>query len=194
MILSCGALLPLLACACTFAKATLHFAQVAVQRSLSDSLWPHAISKIPNKRRHRSRLKCDRVGLAFAATPPPPCANCTTQGIYKALLEALCRLQLLPPNLRALIAGGIAGRLVWAKYTAVNYQIVLYLLSRVGVAGAAALAARLAPRGLRVPPFERVYPHLATAVWAVVMHMFEGDAAALHPSLSSSMEFIYHQG
>jgi hypothetical protein len=177
-----------------------------------------------------------------------------SQGAYKALLELLTRLRLLPPGARAFVAGGAAARLVWARYSPVNYQIVLYLLSRVLVAGAARAAARLCAtrsggglggsgdgssgaggggasggggggagggigcggagsgggasgggggggckggvcNALAAPPaFERVYPYLATAVWAVVMHLFEADADALHPSLSSSMKFIYQNG
>ena len=38
---------------------------------------------------------------------------------------------------------------------------------------------------------QRVYPFLATGCWAVVMHLFEHDRSVLHPSLTSSMEFIY---
>mmetsp|Transcript_4244 Transcript_4244/g.6465 ORF Transcript_4244/g.6465 Transcript_4244/m.6465 type:complete len:90 (+) Transcript_4244:173-442(+) len=53
------------------------------------------------------------------------------QGIYKLLMETMDYFNLLPSNMRALIAGGIAGRYVWARFSAVNYQIVLYLLSRV---------------------------------------------------------------
>eukprot|EP00611_Tribonema_gayanum_P032608 TRINITY_DN9837_c0_g1_i1.p1 TRINITY_DN9837_c0_g1~~TRINITY_DN9837_c0_g1_i1.p1 ORF type:complete len:231 (-),score=87.41 TRINITY_DN9837_c0_g1_i1:128-820(-) len=112
-------------------------------------------------------------------------------GIYKGLMELMERCDVLPPNLRALVAGGAAGRLVWARYTAVNYQIVLYLMSRVVVGGAMRLSRGL-PAPLRRCSFEGVYPYLATACWAVVMHLFENDADVLHPSLGSSMEFIYH--
>jgi hypothetical protein len=62
-------------------------------------------------------------------------------------MELMTRLNILPANARSFVAGGVAGRLIFARYSAVNYQIVLYLLSRVAVG----LVTRASRRG--VTPF-----------------------------------------
>lgn len=90
----------------------------------------------------------------------------------------------------ALAAGAVAARLVWAGYSHLGYNLLLYLLSRLAV-GAARHAAK---RG--VPPFAAfkfgdVYPALAVATWAATMYLYESDPGALHPSLVSSMNEIY---
>eukprot|EP00953_Heterococcus_sp_UTEX-ZZ885_P010852 6312-Heterococcus_DN1.PRE.3 len=110
--------------------------------------------------------------------------------IYKGLMEVMTRLNILPANARSFVAGGVAGRLIFARYSAVNYQIVLYLLSRVAVG----IVTRASRRGIKPfcsCRFKAVYPHLATFCWALVMHLFEHDQAVLHPSLTASMQFIY---
>lgn len=94
-------------------------------------------------------------------------------------------------GLDALLAGGLGGYLVWGHNTRVNYQIVLYLLSRVVVG----VAMRLAQQGY--PPFSRfkfesTYPWLAASVWALVMWLFETRPDVVHPSLRHSMDFLYH--
>mmetsp|Transcript_34957 Transcript_34957/g.104279 ORF Transcript_34957/g.104279 Transcript_34957/m.104279 type:complete len:130 (-) Transcript_34957:112-501(-) len=82
--------------------------------------------------------------------------------------------------------------MVWGRYSSVNYQIVLYLLSRI-IIGAASLA-----RERGVPPFcweglhfKRSYRLGAAAVWGVVMLLFEESPHVLHPSLKRSMDEIY---
>jgi len=87
----------------------------------------------------------------------------------------------------ALLAGAVGGYLVWGRYSSVNYQIVLYVTSRV--------LASLCKRHLHVRLPESVrqrgYPLAAATVWALVMLLFEEDPDVLHPSLRSSMEEIY---
>eukprot|EP00291_Cryptomonas_curvata_P006367 CAMPEP_0172190362 /NCGR_PEP_ID=MMETSP1050-20130122/23073_1 /TAXON_ID=233186 /ORGANISM="Cryptomonas curvata, Strain CCAP979/52" /LENGTH=157 /DNA_ID=CAMNT_0012865231 /DNA_START=110 /DNA_END=580 /DNA_ORIENTATION=- len=90
----------------------------------------------------------------------------------------------------ALLAGWIGGMLVWSKYSSVNEQIALYLLSRVVVS----FVKMLAVRG--VAPFSsvnygQVYPYLAAGVWAVVMWLYEAYPKTLQPSLESSMRYLY---
>lgn len=90
------------------------------------------------------------------------------------------------------VAGGIGAWFVWADYNAVNFQIVLYLVSRV-IMSAVRVAAT---RGMIPSPllfkFDQVYPWLAVSVWACVMYLFENHRSTVHSSLASSMDFLYH--
>ena len=95
-------------------------------------------------------------------------------------------------QIHALIAGAIGGWIVWSHYNAVNYQIVLYLLSRIVVA----LVRVLARKGVypfRHFSFKPSYPWLATGVWAIVMWLFEYYPETLHGSLAESMRYLYHE-
>jgi peroxisomal membrane protein 4 len=92
----------------------------------------------------------------------------------------------------AAIAGAIGGYMVWGKYSSINYQIVLYLTSRI-ITGLVSLA-----REKQVPPFSckrlhirNVYPIQAAVVWGTVMALFETYPHVLHPSLKKSMEEVY---
>jgi len=87
----------------------------------------------------------------------------------------------------ALVAGAIGGYLVWGRYSSVNYQIVLYLTSRV----LASLCKRHIRLRLPESVRQRGYPLAAATVWALVMLLFEEDPDVLQPSLRSSMEEIY---
>ncbi len=94
----------------------------------------------------------------------------------------------------ALLAGGVGGWLVWANYSSVNFQIVMYLMSRIAVA-LVKLAAQhnLFPSAaLNGASFAHVYPWLAAATWALVMWLFEHHPKLLHPSLAQSMVTLYH--
>lgn len=93
----------------------------------------------------------------------------------------------------AAVAGAVGAHFVWAPYSHLNFQIVLYLLSRVLVAAFKALARRGYPpfASFRFP---QVYPALAVATWAAVMYLFESDPVSLHPSLAASMHEIYGGG
>jgi len=107
------------------------------------------------------------------------------------------RLVQRPPGLperpqHAAIAGAVGGYLIWGKYNSINYQVLLYLTSRV-IVGLTSLA-----REKRVPPFswdmmkfQNVYPLKAAAIWGAVMVMFETYPNVLHPSLKNSMDEIY---
>lgn len=95
------------------------------------------------------------------------------------------------------IAGFVFGGLIFGRKTNVNYQIVLYLLSRVIVA----LVEKFYKQSFTerwnqtiLPlPFERRYGYLifAALCWGVVMWLFEVDKSTLQPGLKSSMQFLY---
>lgn len=102
----------------------------------------------------------------------------------------------------AFIAGAVGGYLIWGQYTSVNYQIVLYLVSRVLVAAVKRLVVvrREATTGessnrstwlSRIIHSNVSYRLVATAVWGIVMIIFEESPELLHPSLKASMDEIY---
>ena len=85
------------------------------------------------------------------------------------------------------ISGGIAGAGIWGRdKTAINYQVVLYLLSRITTG----LVHHQVNEG-RIPDADAFRP-LAAFVWAVVMFLFTVDPNSLQGSLRSSMEFLYN--
>jgi hypothetical protein len=86
----------------------------------------------------------------------------------------------------ALLAGAVGGYIVWGRYSAVNYQILLYLSSRVIVA----LGKRTLFKGER-KPHPWLYSMFAAAVWGLAVALFEESPDVLHPSLKSSMDEIY---
>ncbi|OWZ21165.1 Cell division protein kinase [Phytophthora megakarya] len=92
----------------------------------------------------------------------------------------------------AAVAGGIGGYLVWGRYSGVNFQIVLYLISRVLISVVRVLAAK-GYQPLAQYHFKHVYPLLATVVWASVMWIYENEPHTLHPSLLKSMQFLYDE-
>jgi peroxisomal membrane protein 4 len=94
--------------------------------------------------------------------------------------------------MQAAIAGGLVAHFVWGRYSTINYQILLYVLSRVVISVGRLLSAK------GVPPFswftfEDAYPTLSVAVWAAVMVLFEFEPNLLQGSMRRSMEMLYHQ-
>jgi peroxisomal membrane protein 4 len=99
----------------------------------------------------------------------------------------------------ALIAGFIGGYCVWGNYSSINYQIVLYLTSRVFVAMVKRLirkqkgdlsssnAIALIPQYLK----DRTYTFCAAMIWGIVLFLYEDSPEVLHPSLKASMDEIY---
>ena len=82
--------------------------------------------------------------------------------------------------------------LTWANYSSVNYQILLYLVSRVLVALVKLWSKKGFDSCTSQVHFKQAYPYLACATWALVMWLFEYHPELLHPSLSASMEELYH--
>ena len=103
---------------------------------------------------------------------------------------ARCQLQNrfgMTKSLASFIAGGVCGAVVWGRErTAINYQVVLYLLSRIttGIVHHEVNKGNLPDR----PAFKL----LAALVWAFVMYLFTTDPDSLQGSLRSSMEFLYN--
>jgi hypothetical protein len=93
----------------------------------------------------------------------------------------------------ALVAGAVGGYFVWGRYSSVNYQIVLYLTSRVLVGLWKRHWLRnhkstdLLPEALT----KRSFAIGAATVWGLVMFLFESHPDVLHPSLKNSMDEIY---
>ena len=92
----------------------------------------------------------------------------------------------------AFLAGSVGGYLVWGNYSSINYQLLLYLASRI-IIGCIKLA-----REKGVPPFSwkgltfnKTYPLAAAGIWGTVMMLFEEYPDVLHPSLKRSMDEIY---
>uniref|UniRef100_A0A7S0HPF9 Peroxisomal membrane protein 4 n=1 Tax=Hanusia phi TaxID=3032 RepID=A0A7S0HPF9_9CRYP len=122
--------------------------------------------------------------------------------IYKGLLSAARLLyQALglhvatPPGAaargwHALLAGWIGAQFVWANFSSVNEQICLYLLSRI-ILGLFKLMAKRGIYPLNKFNYQQVYPFLASAIWAIVMWIYEVEPKMLQPSLEASMRYLY---
>ena len=126
-------------------------------------------------------------------------------GVYKSMLVILRTLeqhtrgQNVTTNVgkpgvpwHAAVAGGIGGYVVWGRYSGVNFQIVMYLMSRVLISLVRLLAAKGYQPFVQYR-FKRAYPVLATVVWASVMWLYESEPQTLHPSLLKSMQFLYDE-
>lgn len=92
----------------------------------------------------------------------------------------------------AAVAGAIGGYCIWGNYSSINYQIVLYLSSRIFI-GLITLAKEkgISPFAWKQMSKKNVYPIGAAFVWSVVMVLFESCPHVLHPSLRRSMDEIY---
>ena len=118
----------------------------------------------------------------------------------------------------ALIAGAIGGYCVWGQYSSVNYQIVLYLTSRVLTGVTKRIWEHLhnnksstrrsssdnwvdgtkkgpspssSPSSSSILQHPQTYKILAATVWGLVMILFEESPHVLHKSLKQSMDEIY---
>mmetsp|Transcript_14997 Transcript_14997/g.29201 ORF Transcript_14997/g.29201 Transcript_14997/m.29201 type:complete len:231 (+) Transcript_14997:565-1257(+) len=125
-------------------------------------------------------------------------------GFYKILLAAarLVRVRLgdrleTPPGvpvtqLDSFLSAALVGHFVWGRYSSVNSQIVMYLLSRVIFAFCHLLAEKDVQPFASVT-FNEAYPWLASFVWGSVLWLYEYHPERLQASLFSSMDFLYHQ-
>ena len=108
------------------------------------------------------------------------------------LLFKLIRCQLqnrlnMSRGLASFISGAVAGAVIWGRdRTAINYQVVLYLLSRITTG----LVHHQVNQGNL--PDKPAFKPMAALVWAVVMYLFTVDPDSLQGSLRSSMEFLYN--
>ena len=114
--------------------------------------------------------------------------------LYKLTVILLERIY-KKTSLNNFLAGMLCGYIVWREKTPVNYQIVLYLFSRITIALINMLYKKYkeGQTGHAEQRFEKnvVYPLFAALVWGIVMWIFEVDKHSLQASLTSSMEFLY---
>jgi len=125
-------------------------------------------------------------------------------GFYKLLLAVgrVVRVKLgdkldsprgMPASqLDSFLAAAFVGRFIWGRYSSVNSQIVMYLLSRIIFALCKVLGEQ------NVQPFATIefddaYPWLASFVWGTVLWLYEYHPEKLQVSLFNSMDFLYHQ-
>ena len=92
----------------------------------------------------------------------------------------------------AFLAGSVGGYIVWGRYSGVNYQLILYLASRI-IVGCIKLASEkgIPPFSWKQLRFNKTYPWAAAGIWGTVMMLFEEYPQVLHPSLRRSMDEIY---
>lgn len=145
----------------------------------------HCLVMILLYRRHHS-LKSN-LEFIFKATKE----HATNLGGFVLIFKLLrCTLQNrvgVSIGPASFLSGGVTGAIVWGRSrTAINYQVVLYLLSRISV-GSVHHQVHLG----NLPNVAGFRP-LAALVWAVVMYLFTIDPKSLQGSLRSSMEFLYN--
>ena len=105
--------------------------------------------------------------------------------IYKTLVCMIKGIFRSNNKLSNFIAGVIGAYFIWAKKTSVNFQIMLYLLSR------NLLAISKIISNTYFPEFNYGFSIASMLVWGVVMFLFEIQPEALQSSLKQSMNFIY---
>lgn len=95
------------------------------------------------------------------------------------------------------VAGFMVGGIIFGKKTPINYQINLYLLSRIIIALVEYIYKKYYPERLEQEGSEQVverkYGFRITAgiVWGLVMWLFYIDQTVLQESLASSMRHLY---
>lgn len=105
---------------------------------------------------------------------------------YKALVCLLTKLHKKTSKIHNLISGFVVGFLIFGmNKSSINYQIILYLLSRVMVG----IVQRFAKK--RKIGKMKFFPYLAMFCWASVLIIFENNQKVLQSSLASSLEFLF---
>ncbi|KAK7463852.1 hypothetical protein VKT23_005787 [Stygiomarasmius scandens] len=98
------------------------------------------------------------------------------------------------------IAGLLGGYVVFGDRTAVNEQIVLYVVARVVAsfvprAGSPYNASPSSPRSSSVvkpiPPDRRYFSLLAAVAWGSVMWLFNNRGETIQPGMFNSMTYLY---
>ncbi|KAF7320001.1 hypothetical protein MKEN_00784000 [Mycena kentingensis (nom. inval.)] len=103
-----------------------------------------------------------------------------------------------PRSSDTFLAGLLGGYLVFGERTAVNEQIVLYVVSRVLASfiprsGSPYSSAPPAPgAGVKpLPPDSRYFTVFAAVAWGAVMWLFEHKGEAIQPGMFNSMVYLY---
>lgn len=93
----------------------------------------------------------------------------------------------------ALVAGTISGFVAWREYSTINYQIMLYVASRVMI-GLFKKAFLMKSDGkLRSTP-PMAYSIIASLAWGLAVCLYEQCPDVLHRSMVTSMNEIYRYG
>ncbi|RXK39877.1 peroxisomal membrane protein 4 [Tremella mesenterica] len=116
-------------------------------------------------------------------------------------------------DLDTFIAGGLGGWWVFGERTAINEQIVLYVMSRTLFSLLPRLYSTHPPAPLNpvaplshplpnltspaanpppIPPAQLPFGVVAALSWAGVMYMFRHRAERIQPGMWSSMKYLYH--
>lgn len=107
---------------------------------------------------------------------------------YKSLVCLLNRLRGKNSKKHAVLSGFVVGLLVFGmNQSSINYQIILYLLSRVVVGGVQRFAKKKKIGKMRF------FPYLAMICWASGMVLFEIDQKALQSSMASSLVYLFKE-
>lgn len=109
--------------------------------------------------------------------------------LYKSIQCIVTRARGGKQPVNSLLAGGIAGYLVFSRETPITSQITLYLFSRVVTAGTALLYRKGVLPQTRAAEYS--FSILTTVCWAVVMYLFERNREVLQQSLTRSMNYLY---
>jgi len=109
--------------------------------------------------------------------------------LYKTLTCCFRSTGQTNEDLTVLLSGGLAGALIWGKNTAIKTQINLYVMSRV-ILG----LLRLAVQKGYLSEWESGSGYLiyAAAIWSSVMWIHHRYPTTLQKSLSTSMDYLYH--
>ncbi|KAF5382891.1 hypothetical protein D9757_006290 [Collybiopsis confluens] len=97
------------------------------------------------------------------------------------------------------IAGLLGGYLVFGERTAVNEQIVLYVMARVvasflprtGSYSASPQSPRASATVKPIPPHPKYFAVLAAVAWGAVMWLFKERGETIQPGMFNSMTYLY---
>jgi len=162
--------------------------------------FPHALVMTFLFGKGTAKKKCESI---MDATVTHSKNLATFVFMYKALMIIQKRLHHnTEHSLHSFLAGLFAGYFVWGNYSNINYQIVLYLTSRISVALAKLIFLKFFSsnnnnnnnnNNNRIDDnvSSQTYPIFAAIVWGLVMWLFRWERETLQPSLQSSMEYLY---
>ncbi|KAL1919353.1 uncharacterized protein VTP21DRAFT_2046 [Calcarisporiella thermophila] len=115
-------------------------------------------------------------GLAFFVTT------------YKTIMLILYKLAgNKEHSINSFIAGCIGGYFVFGENNNINFQIVLYVFSRVMVGLGKMMVKH---NNVEAPP--KSFSIFAALVWGAVMWQFRHEREVLQPSLQASMQYLYN--
>jgi len=106
--------------------------------------------------------------------------------VYKSLMALQKYVEGKEKSHHAFFAGLVGGYFVFGNYSNINYQIVLYLFSRIIIG-----LAKMITEKQKIQAPNQSYPIFAAIVWGIVMWLFRYERHTLQQSLQASMEYLY---